>query len=125
MFILRPPSVDVDGLPRLIPFKYATTEDQVFTHRSYFARCTTVFEDPPNNPAPDNEMLEYIGDSVLSMAIGLLTKRDLSYVRSALLCSSLGHPHYCLTAASLRVGPHAVSHPCHSFQSVLQPTGYF
>jgi len=75
MFILRPPSVDIDGLPRLIPFKYATTEDQVFTHRSYFARCTTVFEDPPNDPAPDNEMLEYIGDSVLSMAVGLLTKK--------------------------------------------------
>lgn len=28
---------------------------QVFTHRSYFARPTHVFEDPPDDPAPDNE----------------------------------------------------------------------
>jgi dsRNA-specific ribonuclease len=73
--MLRPPSVEVDGLPRLITFKYPRTEDQVFTHRSYFSRRKTVFEDPSNDPAPDNEVLQYIGDSVLSMAVGLLTKK--------------------------------------------------
>lgn len=73
--MLRPPSVEVDGLPRLIPFKYTMTEDQVFTHRSYFARPSTVFEDPSNDPTPDNELLKYIGDSVLRMAVGLLTKK--------------------------------------------------
>ena len=70
-----PPSVDINGLPRLIPFKYPKTEDQVFTHRSYFARPTAVFEDPPNDPAPDNEVLEYIGDSVLSLAVVTLAKK--------------------------------------------------
>lgn len=66
--------MDIDGLPRLIPLKYGKTEDQVFTHRSYFARPTAVFEDPPNDLAPDNEVLEYIGDSVLSLAVVTLAK---------------------------------------------------
>jgi len=74
LFMLSPPSVDIDGLPRLLPFKYPKTEDQVFTHRSYFARPTAVFEDPPGDPAPDNEVLEYIGDSVLSLAVVTLAK---------------------------------------------------
>lgn len=29
---------------------------QVFTHRSFFARPTHVFEDMPDDPSPDNEM---------------------------------------------------------------------
>jgi ribonuclease-3 len=29
---------------------------QVFTHRSYFARPTHIFEDPPDDLSPDNEM---------------------------------------------------------------------
>ena len=73
--MLRPPSVDIDRLPRLLPFKYPKTEDQVFTHRSYFARPTAVLEDPPNDPAPDNEVLEYIGGSVLSLAVVTLAKK--------------------------------------------------
>lgn len=28
---------------------------QVFTHRSYFARPTHIFEDHPDDPSPDNE----------------------------------------------------------------------
>jgi len=73
--MLRPPLVEIDGLPRLMPFKYTRTGDQVFTHRSFFARPTAVFEDPPNDPAPDNEVLEYVGDSVLSLAVATLTKK--------------------------------------------------
>lgn len=73
--MLSPPSVEIDGLPRLLPFKYTRTEERVFTHRSYFARPTAVFEDPPNDTAPDNEVLEYIGDSVLSLAVVTLAKQ--------------------------------------------------
>lgn len=73
--MLSPPSIEINGLPRLMPFKYQKTEDQVFTHRSYFARPTAVFEDPPNDPAPDNEVLEYVGDSVLSLAVATLSKK--------------------------------------------------
>ena len=29
---------------------------QVFTHRSFYARPTHVFEDMPDDPSPDNEM---------------------------------------------------------------------
>ena len=73
--MFRPLSVEIDDLPGLLPFKYARTEYQVFTHPSYFARPTTFFEDPPNDPSPDNEVFKYIGESVLSMAVGLLTKK--------------------------------------------------
>ncbi|KAI0331275.1 ribonuclease III [Cubamyces sp. BRFM 1775] len=46
---------------------------QVFTHRSFFARPTHVFEDMPDDPSPDNESLEHLGDTVLSLVVtGLL-----------------------------------------------------
>ena len=99
-----------------MPFKYARTEDQVFTHHSYIARPTTLFEDPPDDPSPDNEVLEYIGDSVLSMAVGLLTKRTYRTCACPYFIEP-GYPHHRLTAASLRVGPHAVSRPCQSFRA--------
>ena len=95
--MLSPPSVELDGLPRLIPFKYAKTEDQVFTHRSYFARPTAVFEDPPSDPAPDNEVLEYVGDSVLSLAVATLTKktyRTYPCLYFPISLSSSPHPHH-------------------------------
>jgi hypothetical protein len=111
--MLRPPSVEIDGLPRLIPFKYASTEDQVFTHRSYLARPTTDSEDPPNDPVPDNEVLEYIGDSVLSLAVGCLTKEIYRACARPCFSQVFSHPYHRLTAAGLRVGPHAVSHPRH------------
>ena len=107
--MLSPPSIELDGLPRLIPFKYAKTEDQVFTHRSYFARPTAVFEDPPSDPAPDNEVLEYVGDSVLSLAVATLTKKTYR-TYPCLIFPTLRHPHHTPTTAGLRVGPHAVSH---------------
>ena len=59
---------------------------QVFTHRSYYARPTDVFEDPPDDLSPDNEKwaicdtesrklkyaaysLEHLGDSVVSLIV--------------------------------------------------------
>jgi len=41
----------------------------VFTHRSYFARPTHIFEDHPNDPSPDNEKYEHLGDTVLGLAV--------------------------------------------------------
>lgn len=114
--MLSPPSVDIDGLPRLIPFKYPKTEEQVFTHRSFFARPTAVFEDPPSDPAPDNEVLEYVGDSVLSLAVVTLTKKTYRTCALPYFFKSPSSSH-CLTAAGLRVGPHAVSHSYLSLQS--------
>lgn len=42
---------------------------QVFTHRSYFARPTHIFEDHPDDPSPDNEKYEHLGDTVLGLAV--------------------------------------------------------
>lgn len=74
--MLRPPAVDVQRLPPLLPFRYPKTRIQVFTHRSFYARPTAVFEDPPHDIAPDNEVLEYVGDSVLSMAVVTLVRNN-------------------------------------------------
>ncbi|KAF4601802.1 hypothetical protein EYR40_005002 [Pleurotus pulmonarius] len=42
---------------------------QVFTHRSYYARPTHIFEDQPNDLSPDNEKLEHLGDTVLALVV--------------------------------------------------------
>ncbi|KAJ7167680.1 ribonuclease III domain-containing protein [Mycena filopes] len=42
---------------------------RVFTHRSYYARPTHVFEDLPHDPSPDNEKFEHLGDSVLGLVV--------------------------------------------------------
>lgn len=42
---------------------------RVFTHRSYFARPTNVFEDRADDPSPDNEKFEHLGDSVLGVVV--------------------------------------------------------
>ncbi|KAG5648801.1 hypothetical protein DXG03_000150 [Asterophora parasitica] len=44
-------------------------ELQVFTHRSYFARPTHIFEDHPDDPSPDNEKFEHLGDAVLGLSV--------------------------------------------------------
>ncbi|THH23184.1 hypothetical protein EUX98_g7997 [Antrodiella citrinella] len=43
-------------LPRLPEINKPEVNRQVFTHRSYFARPTHIFEDPPDDPSPDNEI---------------------------------------------------------------------
>lgn len=45
-----------DGLPELPEILSPAINTQVFTHRSYYARPTHVFEDDPSDPSPDNEM---------------------------------------------------------------------
>jgi len=44
-------------------------ELQVFTHRSFFARPTHIFEDHPDDPSPDNEKFEHSGDAVLGLSV--------------------------------------------------------
>lgn len=70
----RPPAGEVAKIPRLFDFKYVKTRTQVFTHRSFYARPTAVFEDPPDDIAPDNEVLEFVGDSVLSLAVATFVR---------------------------------------------------
>jgi hypothetical protein len=103
----RPPAAEVAKLPKLLEFKYARTRNQVYTHRSYYARPTAVFEDPEDDIAPDNEVLEFVGDSVLSLAVATLARDKY---RECFCCpqtiSNIYHPFH---PAGLRVGPHAVS----------------
>ncbi|KAI0776193.1 ribonuclease III [Trametes elegans] len=62
-----------DGLPPLPEIRSDALRLQVFTHRSFYARPTHVFEDMPDDPSPDNESLEHLGDTVLSLVVtGLL-----------------------------------------------------
>ncbi|KAF5393159.1 hypothetical protein D9757_001175 [Collybiopsis confluens] len=42
---------------------------QVFTHRSLYGRPNHIFEDHPDDPSPDNERLEHMGDTVLSLVV--------------------------------------------------------
>jgi len=65
----------IDGLPTLLQLEDEEIQKQVFTHRSVYGRPTSLFEDPPNDPSPDNEFLEYIGDSILNMCAALMIKK--------------------------------------------------
>lgn len=42
---------------------------QVFTHRSFYARSAHVFEDHVDDPSPDNEKYEHLGDTVLGLVV--------------------------------------------------------
>ncbi|CCA73959.1 hypothetical protein PIIN_07913 [Serendipita indica DSM 11827] len=84
----NPPASEVAQLPPLIEFKYAKTKTQVFTHRSFSDKPKAIFEDSSDDIAPDNEVLESVGDSALDLAVSSLIRNK--------------YP-------GLRVGPHAVS----------------
>ncbi|KAG6840645.1 hypothetical protein C0991_005368 [Blastosporella zonata] len=65
------PNFDPNGchLPPLPNIYSRDISQQVFTHRSYYARPTHVFEDHPNDPSPDNEKFEHLGDVVLGLCV--------------------------------------------------------
>ncbi|KAE9409811.1 ribonuclease III [Gymnopus androsaceus JB14] len=58
--------------PPLPAFKSEQIRIQVFTHRSYFGRPNHIFEDHPDDPIPDNEKFEHLGDTVLSLVVTTL-----------------------------------------------------
>lgn len=75
------PDLGPEGLP---PLPHVNSEEyrlQIYTHRSYYARPTHMFEDTPEDPSPDNEMLEYLGDAVLSLVVTGLMREVYPYVR--------------------------------------------
>lgn len=49
------PEINPDTLPPLPEIIADELRKQVFTHRSYHARPTAIFEDLPDDPSPDNE----------------------------------------------------------------------
>jgi hypothetical protein len=89
------------GLPLLPKINSRDVEIRVFTHRSFAARPTHVFEDSPEDPSPDNEQfsvslsitacppppltiskrLEHVGDQVLGLIVTDLLQSEYPYLR--------------------------------------------
>ncbi|KAF8138747.1 ribonuclease III domain-containing protein [Boletus edulis] len=55
--------------PTLPPIHDDHIRTMVFTHRSLYARPNHVFEDHPDDPSPDNEKFEHLGDTVLGLVV--------------------------------------------------------
>jgi hypothetical protein len=49
------PDINPESLPPLPEITSDELRKMVFTHRSYHARPTAIFEDLPDDPSPDNE----------------------------------------------------------------------
>jgi len=60
---------DVLPLPVLPTITSSSILQQVFTHRSLHGRPNHLFEDFEDDPAPDNEQLEHLGDTVLQLCV--------------------------------------------------------
>jgi len=60
------------GLPKLPDIKDSTISDRVFTHRSLHMRPNNLFQDPEDDPSPDNERLEFLGDATLGLVTATL-----------------------------------------------------
>ncbi|KIJ20464.1 hypothetical protein PAXINDRAFT_67871 [Paxillus involutus ATCC 200175] len=70
---LRPKFTEEHPFPPLPPIYDEEIRTQMITHRSFYARPNHVFEDHPDDPSPDNEKFEHLGDSVLGLVVtGLL-----------------------------------------------------
>jgi ribonuclease-3 len=88
------------NLPPLPDINSEHVRLQVFTHRSFYARQTHMFEDLPDDPSLDNEMsavslisrvqcpncpkfsrLEHLGDSVLGLIVTDLLRELYPYLR--------------------------------------------
>jgi len=75
------PSISKKDLPPLPDIRTESIRLQVFTHRSFYARQTHLFEDHPDDPSLDNEMLEHLGDSVLGLVVTDLLRDTFPYLR--------------------------------------------
>ncbi|KIK96400.1 hypothetical protein PAXRUDRAFT_825965 [Paxillus rubicundulus Ve08.2h10] len=72
-YALRPNFTEEHPFPPLPPIYDEQIRTQMITHRSFYARPNHVFEDHPDDPSPDNERFEHLGDSVLGLVVtGLL-----------------------------------------------------
>jgi len=75
------PEMTKTNLPPLPDINSEHVRLQVFTHRSFYARQTHMFEDLPDDPSLDNEMLEHLGDSVLGLIVTDLLRELYPYLR--------------------------------------------
>jgi ribonuclease-3 len=70
-----------DGLPILPALNEENLRLKVFTHRSFYARPSSHFEDSPEDPSPDNETLEHLGDAVVNMCAAWLLQQMYPHLR--------------------------------------------
>ncbi|KAI0787119.1 ribonuclease III domain-containing protein [Irpex lacteus] len=105
-------------LPPLPTIMSDELRKQVFTHRSYYARPTHVFEDTPHDPSPDNEMLEHLGDSVLSMVITGFLREVYPYLRvgpsTKIRALVVGNNTLALISVMYNLPDHLFTHPAQS-----------
>ena len=93
---------------------------RVFTHRSFAARPTHVFEDSPEDPSPDNEQFSPVSLSLSPPVDDLLLPQRLEHVGDqvlGLIVTDLLQSEY----PYLRVGPSTVRIVCSCL--IFRPTG--
>jgi len=109
------PNIPPEDLPPLPEIKDPVLKRRVFTHRSYFARPTHVFEDVPEDPAPDNEMLEHLGDSVLSLVVTGLLREGFPYLRvgasTKIRALLVGNNTLAMISVMYKLPNHLITHP--------------
>ncbi|KAG8916131.1 hypothetical protein FRC02_004171 [Tulasnella sp. 418] len=114
--IRKSPKFSPEEFPPLPTIDDPEIEKQVFTHRSLFGRSAAAFEDPDDGFHPDNETLEFLGDSIVGLVTTELIREmfprlrvgPLSKVKSllvnnenlAVICDRYGLHHKLKTAAS-------------------------
>jgi hypothetical protein len=111
---------------------------RVFTHRSFAARPTHVFEDSPEDPSPDNEQfshvplslqcvcaaddllsqqrLEHVGDQVLGLIVTDLLQSQFPYLRVG--PSTVRITHCLISTPSLSVSDNETPPPSPFFSSL-------
>jgi len=82
LFLSRARSPDLSaGLPELPDIKNKYICSRVFTHRSLYMRPNMLFQDPDDDPSPDNERLEFLGDATLGLVTATLLENDYPLLR--------------------------------------------
>ncbi|KAI0751056.1 ribonuclease III domain-containing protein [Daedaleopsis nitida] len=104
-----------NGMPPLPEINSHQMRLQVFTHRSFFARPTHVFEDMPDDPSPDNEMLEHLGDTVLSLVVTGLMRDVFPCLRvgpsTKIRALVVGNPTLAMISVQYRLPERLRMHP--------------
>jgi len=70
-----------EGLPALPAIENPIILGRVFTHRSLHMRSNTLFQDPEDDPSPDNERLEFLGDATLGLITATLLEEAFPRLR--------------------------------------------
>ncbi|KAF9534627.1 ribonuclease III domain-containing protein [Crepidotus variabilis] len=115
-FTLKPDFGKNDALfPALPEINSQATKLQVFTHRSFFARPTHIFEDTPGDLSPDNEKFEHLGDTVLGLAITTLLMETFPGLRvgpsTKIRAMVVANPTLAEISLKYRLSDHLRLHP--------------